>query len=258
MAKKKIAIQNVTKRAGKTPVKKTLARKKAAPKTPARKRTAPNPAAHPKAAGTRGGWTWAPARPHPAGTVYQFRVTLLDVHPPIWRQIQVQDCFLDELHRHIQRAMGWTDSHLYLFDIDDITYGRAFEHGPDGESVVVSASRTLLRTVVPKSQPGFSFRYTYDLGDSWEHLIVLERAFEPASKTRYPLCLDGRRACPPENCGGTPGYEHLLCVLHDPDDKEYDELLEWAGADFDPEDFDPKQATTLMARKRCPPPNMGR
>ena len=204
-----------------------MAKKKARRKTPP-KRTPPKTAS--------------------AGAVYQFRITLLDVHPPVWRRIQVQECFLEELHRHIQGAMGWTDSHMYLFDIDDITYGYAFEHDLDGEHVVVSAATTPLRTVLPTSKPDFSFRYTYDLGDSWEHLIVLERVCEPDPKSRYPLCLDGKRACPPENCGGAPGYEHLLCVLRDPEDEEHDELLEWVGGNFDPEDFDPKRATRMMAK----------
>lgn len=241
MAKKK----SVKKTARKAPPTKTAAGKKRVTKMAVQKRGAAK-----KAASTRGGWTWAPARPETAGTVYQFRITLMDVHPPIWRQIQVQDCFLDDLHRHIQNAMGWTDSHLYLFDIAGISYGRAVQYDSDGMHAVVPASQTLLRTVVPKSQRGFWFRYTYDLGDSWEHLIVLERTCEPEPKAKYPVCLDGQRACPPENCGGTPGYDHLLSVLHDPDDEEYDELLEWVGGNFDPDDFDPKRASRIMAKGR--------
>jgi hypothetical protein len=214
-----------------------MAKKKKIAKKPAPKKTTP--------AGRRG-WTWEWAKPVPSSTVYQFRITLLGIHPPIWRRIQVQDCFLDEFHRHIQGAMGWTDCHHYLFDIDPVIYGRAFEYDSDGQYVVVSASKTLLRTVIPNTQPGFAFRYTYDLGDGWEHQIVFERAFEPVPKARYPLCVEGERACPPDTCGGVPGYEHLLDVMHDPDDEEYDELLEWAGGDFDPEDFDPKRATRAM------------
>lgn len=246
MAKKKSPQQRIRNTpAAKTPAAKTPGRKNPVAKKAVRRRA---PAG--RAAGTRGGWTLAPARSQPADTVYQFRITLLDVHPPIWRRIQVQDCALDELHGHIQAAMGWTDSHMYLFDIDGLSYGRAVEYDSDGGYELVSASQTLLQTVVPESQRGFSFRYTYDLGDGWEHLVVLERTCAAEPKATYPICLDGRRACPPENCGGTPGYEHLLLVLHDPDHEDYDDLLEWTGKDFDPEDFDPKRATRLMARGR--------
>lgn len=245
MASKKSPQQRIRKPPQKTPPKKTTGGKNLTAKKSLPKRVTAR-----RAAGTRRGWTWAPAKPQPAATVYQFRITLLDVHPPIWRRIEVQDCFLDELHGHIQDAMGWADSHMYLFDIDGLSYGRAVEYDSDGGHEVVSASQTLLRTVVPESRPGFSFRYTYDLGDGWEHLIVLEGARAARPKAKCPICLDGRRACPPENCGGTPGYEHLLCVLHDPEHDDYDELLAWTGEHFDPEDFDPKRATRRMSRGR--------
>lgn len=219
----------------------TTKKKNAAKKKPARSKP-----------GSRGGSTWGPAKPQPTDTIFQFRIKLLGIHPAIWRRIQVRDCFLDELHHHIQAAMGWTNSHLYMLEIDDLAYGRPTKYDPDDEGRIIDASRTLLSTVMPKakpdSKPQFSFRYTYDMGDNWEHEVLFEGVCEPAPKSKYPVCLEGERACPPENCGGDAGYHHLLCVLHDPEDEEYDEMLEWVGGKFDPEKFDPKQATRRMLK----------
>jgi hypothetical protein len=215
-------------------------------RTPAKKKPAKS------RPGPRGGSTWGPAKPQPTGTVYQFRIRLLGVHPPVWRRIQVRDCFLDELHHHIQAAMGWTNSHLYMLEIDDLVYGRPSTYGPDDEGRIIDASGTLLSTVIPKAKPGarpsFSYRYTYDMGDNWEHEVLFEGICEPAPRAKFPVCLEGERACPPENCGGDAGYHHLLCVLQDPEDEEYDEMLEWVGEDFDPEMFDAKIATVRMIR----------
>jgi hypothetical protein len=214
-----------------------MARKKAAKKKSAR-----------TSARSRAGWTWAPAKPEPSGAVYQFKITLLDTHPPIWRRIQITDCFLEDLHWLIQAAMGWQNSHMHLFDIDGLLYGSRARHGPDGEYEIIGGSRVLLCTLLPKSKARFAFRYTYDLGDNWEHDVSLEGLVPLTAKAKLPVCLDGKRACPPEDCGGTPGYEHILQVLANPEDEEYDETLEWIGEDFDPEEFDVKKATLRMRR----------
>lgn len=220
-----------------------MAKKKAAKKKPAaRKKPARLPA------GSRAGWTWAPAKPKPSAAIYQFRITLLDTHPLIWRRIQITDCFLEDLHWHIQAAMGWQNSHLHMFDIDGLTYGSKSQYGPDGEYEIIDGSRVLLSTLLPNTKARFSFRYTYDMGDNWEHEVVFEGHVKPDAKLKMPVCLDGKRACPPEKCGGTPGYEHMLQVLADPEDDEYDDTLEWIGEDFDPEVFDAKKATLRMRR----------
>ena len=84
---------------------------------------------------------------------------------------------------------------------------------------------------------GSSLTYTYDLGDGWEHSIVLEKRFSAGDDAEYPICLDGQRACPPEDCGGTPGYYDLLKVLQNPADERYEEMRDWIGEDFDPRAF---------------------
>jgi hypothetical protein len=180
--------------------------------------------------------------------LYQFKITLLDTKPEIWRRIRIPDCKLNTLHYHIQAVMGWENSHLHHFDIKGDRYGIPEHLDYDGDGDVGDSRKVMVGEIVPPGGKKIAFRYTYDFGDNWEHEVLFEGIVKPDPGKKYPLCLEGERAGPPENCGGTPGYEHLLGVLHDPEDEEYDEMLEWVGEDFDPEAFDPKIATVRMVR----------
>lgn len=113
----------------------------------------------------------------PSDTLYQFKITLLSAKPPIWRRIQVKDCTLDELHEHIQTAMGWTNSHLHQFDIKGKRYGDpellddGFEDFDGGDSTKMNLSQ-----ILPKTGKQFTFKYEYDFGDGWEHEVMFEEA----------------------------------------------------------------------------------
>ena len=187
-----------------------------------------------------------------SATVYQFKITLKDIEPPIWRRIQVKECTLDKLHEHIQTAMGWTNSHLHQFKIGGVLYGdlQLLYEGWEDETPPVDSLRTKLSKIVPKNGKRFQFDYEYDFGDGWEHEILFE-GFMPAEKgTRYPLCLEGQRACPPEDVGGTYGYQECLEAMANPKHKRHKEFMEWSGP-FDPEKFDTEVATKEM-RKGLP------
>jgi hypothetical protein len=167
-------------------------------------------------------------------SIHQVKVTLLGIRPPIWRRLQVASSInLRRLHDVIQEAMGWTQSHLYRFEVGDVEFG---EPDPEFGLPVRSAKATQLRKIAP--EPGAAFLYEYDFGDSWEHRIVVEKVLAPEQGASYPRCLGGKRACPPEDCGGVWGYEHLLEVLGDPRHPEHEEMLEWVGGGFDPDAFD--------------------
>jgi hypothetical protein len=180
--------------------------------------------------------------------LYQFKITLLESQPPIWRRIQVKDCTVDKLHEHIQTAMGWTNSHLHQFDIDGKTYGdpQLLDHGLEDQPCIDSTV-TKISEILPEDGKQFPFRYEYDFGDSWQHEVLFEGCLRAEKRKRYPVCLEGERACPPEDSGGVWGYADLLEALADPDHEEHEDCVEWAG-DFDPERFDAGDRTKAMRR----------
>ena len=183
------------------------------------------------------------------GTLYQFKVTLLESNPPIWRRVQVHDCTLDTLHEHIQTAMGWTNSHLHQFEIDGERCGdpELLDDGFEGFNCVDSTV-TMLSDILPESGQRFAFKYEYDFGDGWEHEILFEGCPSAEKGKKYPLCIEGERACPPEDCGGVWGYADFLEAITNPKHEEHESFLEWCGGSFSPDEFDPKKATKAMNR----------
>ena len=172
----------------------------------------------------------------------QIKVTLSGIRPPIWRRLAVSDeATLAQLHDVLQVAMGWEDCHLHCFRIDGVRYGPDDERGfdldeTDESTVTVAQAFATARRGV----------YEYDFGDSWEHELLVEKTEVPAVLSGVALCSTGKRACPPEDCGGVWGYANLLSGLADPTHEEHDELLEWAGEDFDPEAFEPEVVNAYL------------
>lgn len=166
--------------------------------------------------------------------VYQLKVTLKGSKPPIWRRFQVRgDTNLYELHRVIQVVMGWYDCHLHEFIVDGLHYG---EPHPDYFFDMNDELDFRLSQVVGGEDSRFT--YIYDFGDGWGHSLLIEKILPPETGVRYPICLKGKRACPPEDCGAMWGYERLLEAIRDPEDSEHEDMLEWLGGEYDPEKFD--------------------
>lgn len=175
---------------------------------------------------------------NPGAKLVHLKVTLCEIAPTIWRRLLVPgNIRLDMLHETIQRAMGWKDTHLHEFIINGTIYGDP-DNPPEDEFVSERGTKTKLKFL--NLVPGDKFVYRYDFGDDWKHEVLIEEITEPVPKECYPKCVAGERACPPEDCGGPPGYQHLLEVLKTPGTPEYRDLAEWLGGDFDPEAFDPK------------------
>lgn len=176
--------------------------------------------------------------------IFQIKVTLRDIDPPIWRRILVRaDTRLGRLHDILQVVMGWEDCHLHRFAVGGTEYGVP---DPDFPSDLKSERNVRLDKVAAE---GAVFLYEYDFGDGWEHDLVIEAAL-PAQNRAYPACVAGERACPPEDCGGPYGYARLLEALADPDDEEHDELLHWVGGRFDPERFSVASLNRRLRRLR--------
>jgi len=179
----------------------------------------------------------------PMSPVYRLKVSLVGTRPPIWRRLQISGAMtLKQLHLAIQAVMGWQNYHLYMFRIDGLEYGQ-----PDPELPCVNAGSVTVRQALPTQTVRCT--YEYDFGDGWEHKISVE-AIAPDAPVGRPVCLDGRRAGPPEDCGGVPGYERVLEALADPKDPEHDEMVKWTGGDFDPERFDVEEANRRLGSER--------
>lgn len=169
-------------------------------------------------------------------SIYQIKITLDGIRPPIWRRIQATgSTTLLKLHAILQVVMGWQDYHLHQFTIADVTYGDP-ENDEWGEWGIESEERYRLRQLVPGE--GFRFHYEYDFGDGWRHTLLVEKVAPPDKGIRYPICLKGKRACPPEDVSGVWGYQNFLQAIGDPDHPEHDQRLTWVGGSFDPEAFD--------------------
>jgi hypothetical protein len=172
-------------------------------------------------------------------SIYQIKVTLRDSKPPIWRRLYISSgTTLAQLHDIIQVAMGWTDSHLHMFTIENERYTIPSPYDPHHlvELDALDSHRVKLGRLV--NAEGEKFAYDYDFGDYWQHIILIEKILPPDPKQPTPVCIKGKRACPPEDVGGVWGYDSFLEAIKDADHPDHDMLTEWIGGDFDPEAFD--------------------
>ena len=185
----------------------------------------------------------------------QFKITLAEVEPLVWRRIEVAASYTFwDLHVAIQDAMRWLDYHLHMFRVPNPVTGRPDEIGIPDEDAFEGDPVCLAGWEVPVAAyfdaVGTRASYEYDFGDGWIHEVELEAVGRRQSGMKYPRCLDGQRACPPEDCGGPHGYAQLLQTIADPTDEEYESTMEWLGGSFDPEVFSPRQVRFWNPKRR--------
>jgi Plasmid pRiA4b ORF-3-like protein len=191
----------------------------------------------------------------PPAPIYQVKVSLRGAKPPIWRRLELSaDISLADLHNIIQAAFEWEDCHLHVFETPYGTFGIA-----DRELGYRAEAPVTLEQVAPGV--GDRLQYTYDFGDDWIHDIMddwihdimVEKLLDRQPVT-YPRCTGGRRAAPPEDCGGIWGYAELVEVPGDPSHAEHSDRLEWLGldsaADFQPARFDAAEITRTLTEPR--------
>lgn len=175
---------------------------------------------------------------------YQLKITLAGSKPPIWRRVAVPASIrLHRLHDVIQFAMGWFDCHLHEYRVGHDVYGMP---DPDfGFEGRLDELRFTLQDIAP--QAGRRFVYQYDFGDSWDHKIVVEKVLPPDPAAKYPICLAGKNACPPEDCGGIYGYYEFLDAIKNPKHEEHESMKQWIGQEWNPEALN---LDTINARLR--------
>ncbi len=169
---------------------------------------------------------------HP--TVYEMTVRIKGARPAIWRRFQVSDNItFYKLHRVLQEVMGWGNYHLYEFQIGQLLLG---DPDPEYSPETRSARRVRLSDAITRETANFI--YIYDFGDYWEHEITVEKIVSTNEELRHAVCIEGKRACPPEDCGSIGGYSDLLKIIRNPRHERYADMMEWLGGEFDPERFD--------------------
>jgi hypothetical protein len=190
----------------------------------------------------------AKARPNTTSPeVVELKITLRHTKPPIWRTLAVPgDVTLAGLHDIIQAVMGWCDCHLHQFIGDsERLYSSGFLAEDDAD--VIDGTRVRFCDLI--DGVGSRLLYQYDFGDGWEHELKVVSIGPPKPGVKYPVCLAGARACPPEDCGGIGGYYDLLKIIADPKHEEHESMLEWVGEGFDPEAFDVEEVSSLLPER---------
>jgi len=181
--------------------------------------------------------------------IYQIQIALKDFKPKIWRRVLIpSETLLPDLHKIIQTAMGWTNSHLHQFIIDGTYYTEKTKDNylwdeldnVDYKKIKISDFLTTEKQKI---------KYEYDFGDGWEHDVILEKILEPDPKMKYPVCIAGKISCPPEDCGGAWGYADMLEILKNPEHPEFQEFIDWLGDEFDPEEFDKDAVNEMLMAK---------
>lgn len=185
-------------------------------------------------------------------SVFQFKITLKNINPPIWRRVLVPAKYTFwDFHVAIQDSMGWLDCHLHEFTVLNRATGNRERIGiPEGsyDLEVAAGWQKQIRDYFSDENPKAA--YDYDFGDGWQHDIIFEKLISLVVNEEIPQCVAGERACPPEDCGGPWGYDELLNILKDPKHEEHQSMLQWAGGKFDPEDFDPQRVKFDNPKKR--------
>lgn len=186
--------------------------------------------------------------------VYQFKVVLKHTEPPIWRRIQVPKTYTFwDLHVAVQDVMGWEDYHLHEFLLSSTETGGNLKIGiPEGDFDKDVHPGWKCKITDYLSEKNRSADYVYDFGDYWEHTIELEKILPREENIKYPVCIEGEMACPPEDCGGIYGYYDLLDIIGDPNHKEHEDMLDWLGEGYDPEHFDANQVKFDDPSRRQP------
>lgn len=180
--------------------------------------------------------------------VYQFKIILEAFGGPIWRRIQVPETYsFWDLHVAVQDTMGWLDQHLHRFELVDPATGievnigvpyEDFEWQPD----ILAGWKEKITHYFSEENHKALYFYDY-FNDNWEHLVILEKIVPRQTGVRYPICLGGERACPPEGCGGIHGYRELLEAIANPRHSKYQEKVDWIGQTFEPRDFKAEQVS---------------
>lgn len=187
--------------------------------------------------------------------IVRIRIELEGTDPLVWRSVDVPlSSSLMALHDIIQVTMRWQETHMFEFIEGERIYGEPFPNDSEWDRKVLNAKNIRLKSLVERGVD--RFLYVYDFGDNWRHHVLIEGVRQGDADTDYPAFVGGAHRAPPEDVGGTTGFEEFLEAVQDPHHEEHDRMLEWCGGSFDPEDIDERHIRMILgdfaARRRGP------
>ena len=175
----------------------------------------------------------------------QLRVALKGSRPPIWRRFQISPRWsLADLHDVVQAVMGWEDSHLHAFSKGRRRFSIPNPWLDDWGEPDLDSRKYRIGQLLRREKDWID--YTYDFGDCWRHRITLQKILPLDRKVRLPVCISGRRRCPPEDSGGLWGYYRNLRIMEHPAHDEYEDTWSWMGRDFDPTQFSVEEVNAKL------------
>jgi len=175
------------------------------------------------------------------------RIELEDIEPLIWRRVAVPTSInLNVMHDVIQAVIGWLDHHLWEFTANERRYGMFIPNDPDWNARVDNAAKIKLSALLSKGAKEIG--YVYDMGDNWEHRIIVEKVKAAESGAHYPQFLGGERRCPPEDCGGLPGYYEFLKNIASKQSKKRKAAIDWYGGPYDPDEIGEQEIVVALHR----------
>ena len=197
------------------------------------------------------------------------KITLAQSEPAIWRRVEVHSGLtLDDLHYVIQYVFDWTNSHLYQFFVPPggkltqkaMREARCYQGAPEpmfgaDEDIRPADEEMVGRVFTPQCK---QIVYEYDFGDSWNHIVKLEKRTPGGDQDHVPQCLAGENAAPLDDTGGIYGYYEFLEALLDPEHERHEDAVEWLGKDFDPTRFDLDKINRRLAAAFKPMPKRPR
>ena len=177
--------------------------------------------------------------------ILQLKITLVGIEPKIYRIVQVPATItLRNLHKVIQKVMEWENYHLYQFVKDKESFG---PQSRDFLMAEVKNDKSVpVVDLLPKAR--HKMFYEYDFGDGWLHEVLLQKVLPGDEAVRYPICINGEHAGPPEDSGGPPGYCDLLDALDDPNHEGHADAKDWLGEGYDPNFFDLDEINRRLRR----------
>ena len=117
---------------------------------------------------------------------------------------------------------------------------------PDWNGRIKNAATTKLSALLTGGVR--EIEYVYDIGDNWQHRVIIEKLKAAEPGVTYPRFLGGERRCPPEDCGGYPGYYDFLDNIASKQSKKRKAALDWFGARYDPDEIGEQKIITALSR----------